>query len=86
MIKQKKGSLCVETDGRRHFISVPAGSAQELYQFLRNNRVHAASPEPAFTGFDSIELSKETDVDGVQTLLNSWKEIGLITRVAKKPS
>ena len=72
MAKLKKVSLRVQTDGTRRYISVPAGRAIDLHNFLRSNRVHSAPPEPAFTGFDSIELAKDIDVDRLQALLNAW--------------
>jgi hypothetical protein len=73
MAKQKKAALCVQSEGKRHYISVPAGKAQHLHAYLRNNNVRSAPPEPAYTGFDSIELASDIDVDGVQALLNAWK-------------
>ena len=42
---------------------------------MRQERLHRRSgsrPNPAFTGFDNIELAKGIDVVGVQTLLNAW--------------
>ena len=71
MAKQKK--LCVAADGKRRYISVPVGRAKELHAYLRSNRVHSAPPEPAYTGFDSIELAIGIDAAGVQILLNAWK-------------
>ncbi len=73
MARQKKVALCVQTEGKRLYISVPAGRAQDLHNYLRSNRVRSAPPEPAYTGFDSIELAKDNDVAGVQALLNAWK-------------
>ena len=72
MAKRKKGSLRVQADGKRRYIDVPAGRALDLHNYLRGNRVRSAPPEPAFTGFDSIELASDSDVGGVQTLLNAW--------------
>ena len=72
MAKQKKLSLRVQTDGRRRYISVPAGRALELHNYLRSNRVRSAPPEPAYTGFDSIELESNVDIGSVQTFLNEW--------------
>jgi hypothetical protein len=72
MAKQKKVSLRVQADGKRRYISVPVGRALELHNYLRSNRICSAPPEPAFTGFDSIELAHDSDVGGVQTLLNAW--------------
>ena len=74
MAKQKKISLRVQTDGRRRYISVPAGQAADLHNYLRSNRVRSAPPEPAFIGFDSIELANDIDVGGVQALLNAWTQ------------
>lgn len=71
MPKQKK--LQVQADGRRHYISVPAGRAIDLHNYLRSNRVHSAPPAPSYTGFDSIELSNDMDVRSVQALLDVWK-------------
>lgn len=72
MTQQKKSVLCVQTDGRRHYISVPEGSAKDLHLYLRNNRVRSSPPEPAYTGFDSIELGANVDVAAVQALLNEF--------------
>jgi hypothetical protein len=73
MAKRKKNVLCVQSEGKRHFISVPSGRANDLHNYLRSNRVRSAPPEPAFTGVDSIELAKDIDVGGVQELLDAWK-------------
>jgi len=73
MSKKKQPALNVQCDGHRRFISVPAGRAQELRDYLRNNHVRSAHPEPVFTGFDSIELDNDIDIGGVQALLNAWK-------------
>src|SRR5262245_50767429 len=70
--KQKKAILRVQIDGKRRYISVPAGRALDLHSYLRSNRVRAAPPEPAYTGFDTIDLETNVDVDSVQALLNSW--------------
>jgi hypothetical protein len=70
--KPKKTSLRVEADGKRRYISVPAGRALDLHNFLRTNHVRSSPPEPAFTGFDCIELAHDIDVGGVQTLLDAW--------------
>ena len=72
MAEQKTSTLLVEADGKRRYINVPADRAKELHEYLRINRVRSAPPEPAFTGFDSIELANDIDVGGVQTLLNAW--------------
>jgi len=72
MAKHAKVSLRVQTDGERRYISVPAGCAMDLHNYLRSNRVRSAPPEPAFTGFDSIELANDIDVRRVQTLLDAW--------------
>lgn len=69
----KRKSLSVMADGRRRYISVPCARSQELHLYLRSNRVISAPPEPAYTGFDSIELAKDSDVASVQALLNVWK-------------
>jgi hypothetical protein len=71
MARQKK--LSVQADGKRRYISVPAGRAIDLHNYLRTHRVRSAPPEPAYTGFDSIELANDIDVGGVQALLNAWK-------------
>jgi hypothetical protein len=73
MIKQKKGKLKVEINGQQRYISVPAGQANKLHDYLRANRVLSAPPEPAFTGYDSIQLAKDCDPEGVQVLLNAWE-------------
>jgi hypothetical protein len=70
MARPKK--LRVQAEGKRHYISVPAGRALALHNYLRTHRVRSAPPEPAFTGFDSIELANGIDVGGVQVLLNAW--------------
>jgi hypothetical protein len=72
MAKQSKVVLRVQADGKRRYISVPAGLALDLHNYLRSNRVRSSPPEPAFTGFDSIELANDVDVGGVQALLNAW--------------
>ena len=72
MAKQQKNGLRVQAEGKRRYISVPAGRALELHNYLRSNRVRSAPPEPAFTGFDNIELANDIDVGGVQTLLDRW--------------
>jgi hypothetical protein len=69
----KKKDLCIQANGKRCFISVPGGRANALHKYLRNNSVVCSPPEPAYTGFDSIELSNVIDVDAVQALLNAWQ-------------
>lgn len=69
----RKKKLSVQEDGKRRYISVPSARAQDLHTYLRNHRVRSSPPEPAYTGFDSIELAHDIDVAGVQQLLNSWK-------------
>ena len=73
MGKKKEPKLTVQSDGKRRFICVPAGRAQELHAYLRNHHVRSACPEPAFTGVDSIQLADNIDQAGVQALLNAWK-------------
>ncbi|MCI0638783.1 MAG: hypothetical protein L0Y72_09760 [Gemmataceae bacterium] len=73
MTRQGKASLSVTTEGKRRYISVPAGRSKELHEYLRSKRVRSAPPEPAFTGFDNIELATDIDVGGVQALLTAWK-------------
>ena len=73
MAKKKQSSLTVQSDGKRRFISVPAARAQELHNYLRKNRVRSSPPEPAFTGFDSIQLDSDINVGGIQALLDAWK-------------
>jgi hypothetical protein len=68
----KEGLVRVLADGKRRYISVPAGRALELHNYLRSNRVRSAPPEPAFTGFDRIELASDVDVGSVQSLLDTW--------------
>jgi hypothetical protein len=70
--RQKKAALRVQTDGKRHHIDVPVDRAWDLHNYLRSNRVRSSPPEPASTGFDSIELAKDIDVAAVQALLNAW--------------
>jgi hypothetical protein len=72
MAKQKKGTLCVQVDGKRRYISVPAGRAKDLHNYLRSNRVRSGPPQPAYTGFDSIELANDDEIGRVQALLNAW--------------
>jgi hypothetical protein len=74
MTKPKKERLHVETAGKRHYITVPENRAADLHAFLRSNHVRSAPPEPSFTGFDSIELAPDMDVESVQALLNNWKD------------
>jgi hypothetical protein len=73
MNKGRKSKLSVESEGKRRYISVPAGLSQQLHRYLRNNRVQCAPPEPAFTGVDNIELRPNSDVAGVQVLLDAWQ-------------
>ncbi len=75
MAKQKKVAMRVQVEGHRRFISVPSGNAIDLHNFLRSNKVRSSPPEPAFTGFDSIELANDIDVPGVQALLNAWSKV-----------
>jgi hypothetical protein len=72
MASRKKMRLRVQAEGSRRFINVPADRARDLHAFLRGQGVHSAPPEPAYTDFDNIELAKDIDVSGVQTLLNEW--------------
>jgi hypothetical protein len=72
MAKEKRVSLREQADGTRRFNSVPSGRAMDLHHSLRSNRVRSAPPEPAFTGFDSIELANDIDVGAIQTLLDAW--------------
>lgn len=71
MAKAKR--LRIQSVGRRRFISVPAGQAINLHNYLRGNRVRSAPPAPSYTGFDSIELECDIDVGNVQALLDAWK-------------
>jgi hypothetical protein len=73
MARQKTAALSVEAEGKRRYISVPAGRAKELHDYLRINKVRSAPPEPAYTGFDNIELAHDIDVAGVQALLDGWR-------------
>ena len=73
MAKPKNTALCVESNGKRRYISVPAGRAKDLHTYLRSNKVRSAPPEPAYTGFDNIELAQDIDIGGVQALLNDWR-------------
>lgn len=72
MANQKRIPPRMQADGTRRFISVPSGRAMDLHCYLRSNRVRSAPPEPAFTGFDSIELAKGIDIDAIQTFLDAW--------------
>ena len=72
--EEEKSALRVDATGKRRSISVPVALARDLHNFLRLNRVRSAPPEPSYTGFDNIELAYDIDVDGVQTLLNSWNQ------------
>jgi hypothetical protein len=67
-----KPRLEVNTAGKRHYISVPVGYAEALHVYLRGHRVQSAPPEPATTGFDSIELDAKADVGAIQQLLDGW--------------
>lgn len=73
MARQKKATLSVQSEGKRRYINVPTGRAQDLHNYLRSNRVHSGFPEPAFTGFESIELAYGSDGASVQALLKAWK-------------
>jgi hypothetical protein len=72
MAKALKNHLLVETDGKRRYISVPVAQAKDLHDYLRIHKVRSAPPEPAFTGFDNIELAPDNDVATVQALLNRF--------------
>jgi hypothetical protein len=67
-----KPRLQVSTAGVRHYISVPAGCAGTLHDYLRTHRVRSSPPEPDSTGFDNIELHATVDVKAVQKLLDDW--------------
>jgi hypothetical protein len=70
--KGQRLKLRVEEDGTRRYISVPSERAGDLHVYLRSNRVQSSPPEPVYTGTDYIELPRNVDVDGVQTLLDAW--------------
>jgi hypothetical protein len=72
MASRKKSRLRVQQEGTRRFINVPADRARDLHAYLRGHGVVSAPPEPAFTGIDNIELARDIDIRGVQTLLNNW--------------
>ena len=67
-----KPRLQVSTAGVRHYISVPAGWAGALHDYLRTHRVRPSPPEPDSTGFDNIELHATVGVKAVQNLLDKW--------------
>jgi hypothetical protein len=68
----KQQGLRVEIDGKRRYITVPSGRANDLHRYLRNNGIRSAPPEPAHTGYDNIELDKDNDIARIQTILNAW--------------
>jgi hypothetical protein len=68
----RKPRLSVVTEGKRHFINVPSGFGPSLHSYLKENGVHCGSPEPAFTGIDTVELHKSTRPEPVQKLLDQW--------------
>jgi len=72
MAKSRKTVLQVELDGKRRYINVPAGRSKDLHLYLRSKHVRSAPPEPAYTGFDNIELAADIDVSGVQAILDDW--------------
>ena len=72
MAKQKTVALSVQIDGKRRYISVPAGRANDLHTYLRSKNVRSSPPEPAYSGVDYIELAPDIDVGTVQALLNNW--------------
>ncbi|MCI0680540.1 MAG: hypothetical protein L0Y71_00430 [Gemmataceae bacterium] len=72
MAKPKGAPLSVQIDGKRRYISVPAGRANELHTYLRSKNVRSSPPEPAYSGVDYIELAVDIDVGRVQALLNDW--------------
>lgn len=72
MQKQIRRSLRVQAEGRRRYINVPVARAKELHDFLRSNFVRSAPPSPASTGFDSIELAQDSDVQSIQELLDKF--------------
>lgn len=73
MAVHKIAHLSVKSEGNRRYINVPAGRANELHTYLRSKNVRSAPPEPAFTGFDNIELATDIDVGSVQLLLDAWR-------------
>ena len=73
MAVKKMTRLIVKIAGNRRHINVPSGRANALHAFLRSKNVRSAPPEPAFTGFDNIELAPDNDVGSVQLLLDAWK-------------
>ncbi len=73
MVKVKKNALTVQTDGKRHFINVPAAKSMDLHNYLRLKRILSSPPEPSLKGMDCIQLSNTIDVDSVQTHLNAWQ-------------
>jgi hypothetical protein len=72
MAKQKTLALHIQIDGKRRYISVPAGRANNLHTYLRSKNVRSSPPEPAYSGVDYIELAADIDVDRVQALLDDW--------------
>lgn len=72
MAKQKTLALNVQIDGKRRYISVPAGRANDLHAYLRGKNVRSSPPEPAYSGVDYIELAPDIDVRNVQALLDDW--------------
>lgn len=72
MPHESRPKLQVLMAGKRRYISVPSRHAGDLLAFLRSHGVRSAPPEPDSTGFDSIELPRDTDTAAVQQLLDGW--------------
>lgn len=72
MKQQSSRPLRIQVDGRRRFISVPVSQARQLHEYLRSRSVQSSPPEPAFTGFDNIELAPDSDVPRLQAVLDDF--------------
>lgn len=80
----KQSTLQVGVDGKRRYINVPAHLAQALHLYLRSKNVRSEPPQPAYTGFDNIELTKDANVTDVQALLDAWSKVSTDTAAPAK--
>ena len=64
--------LTVLTADKRCSIHVPSGRAAALLALLRWHGISSDTPEPIYTGMESIALHRGVDAKKVQALLDAW--------------
>ena len=67
-----KPKLRVQTEGKRHYLSVACAHGNDLLHYLRAHHIRSLPPEPYMAGYDNIELGQGIDVAEVQRLLDAW--------------